>query len=102
MALLCDSSSARLAFLCDSAHHQKQIGATVSSPHGKRTSDMSMLTHSFERPFNWAERPELISGERKARLKRVALRALAALAMGGVLTALIALKTAIFVWNLHA
>ena len=63
---------------------------------------MSMLTQGFERPFNWAERPSLISGERKAQLKRVALRALAVLTMGGVLTALIALKTAIFVWNLHA
>ena len=63
---------------------------------------MSMLTHNLERPFNWAERPMRISGERKAQLKHVALRALAALTMGGVLAALIALKTAIFVWNLHA
>ena len=39
---------------------------------------------------------------RKAQLKRVALRALAVLTMGGVLTALIALKTAIFVWHMHA
>jgi hypothetical protein len=63
---------------------------------------MSMLTLGFERPFNWAERPARISKERKAQLKRVALRALAVLTMGGVLTALIALKTAIFVWHLHA
>ncbi|MBR1088041.1 hypothetical protein JQ621_11265 [Bradyrhizobium manausense] len=63
---------------------------------------MSMLTQGFERPSNWIERPTLISGTRKTRLKRVALRALAVLTMGGVLTALIALKTAVFVWNLHA
>lgn len=63
---------------------------------------MSMLTQGLERPSNWAERPALLSSERKAQLKRVALRALAVLTMGCVLTALIALKTAIFVWNLHA
>ena len=63
---------------------------------------MSMLTQSFERSFNRAERPVRISGERKAQLKRVALRTLAVLTMGGVLTALIALKTAIFVWHMHA
>ena len=63
---------------------------------------MSMLAQGFERPSGWAERPAFISREHKAQLKRVALRALAVLTMGGVLTALIALKTAIFVWNLHA
>jgi len=63
---------------------------------------MSMLTQSFERSFNWAERPVRISVERKAQLKRVALRTLAVLTMGSVLTALIALKTAIFVWHMHA
>lgn len=63
---------------------------------------MSMLTQGFEQPFGWAERPARISGERKAQFKRVALRALAALTMGSVLTALIALKTAIYVWHLHA
>ena len=63
---------------------------------------MSMLTHGFERPFDWAGRPARISGEHKAQLKRVALRALAVLTMGSVLTALIALKTAIYVWHLHA
>jgi hypothetical protein len=62
---------------------------------------MSMLTHGLGRPSDWAERPR-ISKERKAQLKRVALRALAVLSMGSVLTALIALKTAIYVWHLHA
>ncbi|MDN4984950.1 hypothetical protein KUL72_09145 [Bradyrhizobium arachidis] len=63
---------------------------------------MSMLTQGFERSLNWAERPARISMERKARLKRVALRMLAVLTMGSVLTALIALKTAIYIWHLHA
>ncbi|MBR0972656.1 MULTISPECIES: hypothetical protein [Bradyrhizobium] len=63
---------------------------------------MSMLTHGVERPLGWAERPALISDARKARLKRIALSALAVLSMGSVLTALIALKTAIYVWHLHA
>ena len=62
---------------------------------------MSILTQGFERPSEWAERLA-ISGERKTQLKRITLRALAVLTMGGVLTALIALKTAIFVWNIHA
>ena len=63
---------------------------------------MSMLTQGFERPFHWAECPTLISRERKAQLKRLAWRALAVLSMGSVLTALIALRTAIYVWHLHA
>ena len=63
---------------------------------------MSMLTQGFERPFRWAERPARISRERKAELKRIALRALAVLTMLSVLTALIVLKTAIHVWHLHA
>jgi hypothetical protein len=62
---------------------------------------MSMLAHGFERRFIRAERPARISKGRKAQLERVALRALAVLSMGSVLTALIALKTAIFVWHLH-
>ncbi|QAU45333.1 hypothetical protein [Bradyrhizobium guangzhouense] len=63
---------------------------------------MSMLTQGFERPSGWAGRPALISRERKTQLKRAALRALAVLMMGGVLAALIALKTAVYVWHLHA
>jgi len=63
---------------------------------------MSMLTHGAERPLDWAERPARISPERKAQLKRIALGALTLLTMGSVLTALIALKTAIYVWHLHA
>ena len=63
---------------------------------------MSMLTHGFDRSFGQAERPTLLSAERKTHMKRIAMRGLAALSMGGVLTALIALKTAIYVWHLHA
>jgi hypothetical protein len=63
---------------------------------------MSMLTHGLERPFDWANRPSRTSGEHKAQLKRVALRALAVLSMGGLLAAVLALKTAIYIWHLHA
>jgi hypothetical protein len=63
---------------------------------------MSMLTHGFDQPFDEVERPVRISTARKAHLKRLALRALAVLSMGSVLTALIALRTAIYVWHLHA
>ncbi|MFT4117773.1 hypothetical protein [Bradyrhizobium sp.] len=63
---------------------------------------MSMLTHGFERSTGWADRPARMSREHKVQLRRLALRALAVLSMGGVLTALIALKTAIYVWHLHA
>lgn len=63
---------------------------------------MSMLTHGFDRPFDEVEQRPRISKERKAQLKRLALSALAMLSMGTVLTALIALKTAIYVWHLHA
>ena len=63
---------------------------------------MSMLTHGLDRPFDAAERPARISAARGAQLKRLALRALAVLSMGSVLTALIALRTAIYVWHLHA
>ncbi len=63
---------------------------------------MSMLTHGVERPVDWREHPARISAERKAQLTRLALGALTVLSMGSVLTALIALKTAIYVWRLHA
>lgn len=63
---------------------------------------MSMLTHGVERSLGWAERPARTSPERKAQLKRIALSALTLLSMGSVLAALIALKTAIYVWRLHA
>ena len=62
---------------------------------------MSILTHGFDRPFG-AERTMRISEARKAQLKRIALHALALLSMGSVLTALIALRTAIHVWRLPA
>ena len=60
---------------------------------------MSILTHGFERPF-WEGRR--IAKAHQAQLERLALRALAVLSMGSVLSALIALKTAIHVWHLHA
>lgn len=63
---------------------------------------MSILTHGFDRPFDGAERPARLSTARRARLKRLALGALTLLSMGSVLTALIALRTAIYVWHLHA
>ncbi len=62
---------------------------------------MSMLTNRFGRPFGETERVR-IGKQRKAQLERLALRALAVLSMGSVLTALIALKTAIHVWHFHA
>lgn len=62
---------------------------------------MSILTHGFERPLG-AERPARISEARKAQLERIALQGLALLSMGSVLTALIALRTAIHVWHLPA
>lgn len=67
-----------------------------------KESEMSLLIHGIERPVDWAERPARISRERKAQLKRLVLGALTVLSMGSVLTALIALKTAIYVWHLHA
>ena len=63
---------------------------------------MSILTQGFDRPFEGADRKVRISEARKALLKRIALRALTVLTMGSVLTALIALRTAIYVWHLHA
>lgn len=62
---------------------------------------MSILTHDFDGPFE-AERTARISEARKAQLKRIALQAVALLSMGSVLTALIALRTAIHVWHLPA
>ncbi|MBR1130988.1 hypothetical protein [Bradyrhizobium iriomotense] len=61
---------------------------------------MSILTHGLDRPFA-PERPARISEARKAQLKRIALQGLALLSMGSVLTALIALRTAIYVWHMH-
>ena len=61
---------------------------------------MSILTHDLDRPL--AERPVRISDARKAQLERIALQALGLLSMGSVLTALIALRTAIHVWHLPA
>ncbi|MDA9404961.1 hypothetical protein [Bradyrhizobium sp. CCBAU 45389] len=62
---------------------------------------MSILTHALDRPFV-PERPARISEGRKTQLKRFAIGVLTLLSMGSVLTALIALRTAIYVWHLHA
>ncbi|MCA1426502.1 MULTISPECIES: hypothetical protein [unclassified Bradyrhizobium] len=56
----------------------------------------------FERPRLRAEQQLPISKLRKARLERIALHGLAMLSMGSVLTALIALRTAIHMWHLQA
>ncbi|TCU72316.1 hypothetical protein EDE08_105176 [Bradyrhizobium sp. R2.2-H] len=61
---------------------------------------MSILTHDLDRPL--AEHPVRISHARKAQLSRIALQALGLLSMGSVLTALIALRTAIHIWHLPA
>ena len=60
---------------------------------------MSILTHGLDQA-SWAEPPARISGAREAQLKHIALQAVGLLAMGSVLTALIALRTAIYVWHL--
>ncbi|UPJ64161.1 hypothetical protein [Bradyrhizobium sp. 191] len=62
---------------------------------------MSILTHDLDRPLE-AERPMRISDTRKAQLSRIALQALGLLSMGSVLTALIALRTAIHIWHFPA
>ncbi|MBR0707408.1 hypothetical protein [Bradyrhizobium liaoningense] len=62
---------------------------------------MSILTHGLDHPFV-PEHPARISEARKTQLKRFAIGALTLLSMGSALTALIALRTAIYVWHLHA
>jgi hypothetical protein len=64
---------------------------------------MSMLVHRFENSLPSSARrnsptPALTAAHR-ATIKRVCLRLAAVLLMGGVLAALIALKTAIFFWR---
>ncbi|WP_439370178.1 hypothetical protein ACRQ5Q_35050 [Bradyrhizobium sp. PMVTL-01] len=61
---------------------------------------MSILTHGLDRPFG-PERSARISEARKTELRDFALGALTLLSMGSVLTALIALRTAIYVWPMH-
>lgn len=63
---------------------------------------MPVLTPRLEQPLHWAERQPGQSKMRRARLKRLALHTLTLLSMGSVLTALIALRAAIFLWRLHA
>lgn len=63
---------------------------------------MTMLTDDLAHQSGWTDRPTRLSTARKAQLERIALRALTALSMASVLTALIALRTAIHVWHLPA
>ncbi|MBR0792066.1 hypothetical protein JQ631_23535 [Bradyrhizobium manausense] len=63
---------------------------------------MSIVSHGFERSLDWVERRSRTSTARKARLKRITISALTIMTMGSVLTALIALKTVIYAWHLHA
>jgi hypothetical protein len=70
---------------------------------------MSILTHGFERPYRSSRKQGALGSAFSAPISRVhsttlqhlCLRALALLSMGAVLTALIALKTAIFMWRFH-
>ncbi|MCP3464205.1 hypothetical protein [Bradyrhizobium sp. CCGUVB23] len=66
---------------------------------------MSMLTHRLEQPFHPPGRksaPEAwISNAHAATIRRVCLRTLALLSMGSVLTALVALKTVIYMSRFH-
>lgn len=63
---------------------------------------MPVLTHRLEQSLHLAERGPLLSALRRAQLKRIALQALTVVSMGSVLTGLIALRTAICLWRLHA
>ncbi|SCB12715.1 hypothetical protein GA0061099_1001873 [Bradyrhizobium yuanmingense] len=63
---------------------------------------MPTPTLDFERPRLRAEQQMRRSKLRKARLARIALHGLAMLSIGSVLTALIALRTAIHIWHLPA
>jgi hypothetical protein len=66
---------------------------------------MAMLTHDIERPVHSVGKQRLAqSDSAKARLaiiKRIGLIASTALLAGGVITAAIALKTAIYVSRYH-
>ncbi len=61
---------------------------------------MSVITHGSERPLDRAERRSQMATARKDQLKQIGLSALVVLSMGSVLTALIALRTAVYVWPL--
>ncbi|UPK28689.1 hypothetical protein IVB26_09855 [Bradyrhizobium sp. 195] len=63
---------------------------------------MPTLTHGVEQPLRWAEHQPALSKLRMAQVKRLALHALTVISMGSVLTALIALRAAIYLWHLHA
>jgi ferric-dicitrate binding protein FerR (iron transport regulator) len=64
---------------------------------------MSMLTQRFEQPAHSSgdARAAGLWKAHRTTIKRLWLRALALMLMGGVLACLIALKTAAFLWRLH-
>lgn len=62
---------------------------------------MSVLTHGFDPALDRVTRSKGISNAGIAQFKRVGLQVLTLLSMGSVLTALIALKTAIQIWHMH-
>jgi hypothetical protein len=69
----------------------------------EKDSAMSMLAHRFENPAPSSARGNgtaaTLTAAHRATMKRVCRRLAAVLLMGGVLAALIALKTAIFFWR---
>jgi hypothetical protein len=70
---------------------------------------MSILTHGFERPCRSSGQQSApgrafsaaISRVHSTTFRRACPRALTLLSMGSLLTVLIALKTAIFMWRFH-
>ncbi|QOZ79169.1 hypothetical protein XH83_29475 [Bradyrhizobium sp. CCBAU 53351] len=63
---------------------------------------MPVLLQHAEQPPRWAERRPAQSKVRSAQLEHLARPVLTVLSMGSVLTALIALRAAIYLWQLHA
>ncbi|MCK1736026.1 hypothetical protein IVA79_19290 [Bradyrhizobium sp. 138] len=63
---------------------------------------MPVLTHRLEPPLYQIERQPRLPKVHRAQLTRLALQVLTVFSMGSVLTALIALRTAIHVWHLPA
>ena len=75
--------------------------ASATATLTKDYADMSMLTQGLERPLaGWNAAADLDGAQGTAQARRA--QALALLSMGSVLAALIALKTAIYVWHIHA
>jgi hypothetical protein len=66
---------------------------------------MSMLMHRLEQPVDSSEERYALwvalSNAHRPTIKRLCLRALAVVLMGGALGGFIALKTIAFLWRLH-